>query len=471
MLAAAPDAELKATDAIAVIDAKAGPPAPVKDYFGPGVDGVDLGGRREAKSRLQWTCPNALPAGDYTVGLLVTSRTYLGYAEFLTHQIPLYHNDQWVFWQNHSEPVHPEQAADTRHYQAEMTSGVLHLKPGDSLMAVYAPDGDHMVVGPLRLYRTPPTEGVQKLEIPGFGRPMAYWLDGKLLDPQRQGDEVQQGCELYHPGALPRRLNLRVQAVDYLQRVLLDKTETVTLQPDERRTLTWSYTRLDRQRCRFTVTASEAPVPTSTAEAHAWLQPLRLRSLPRGRRNRPAPPDLLPQRRMGDVLRPRRRARGRAAGRREVEEDHRAVAAAEQGRPLRVVPPQLRRPRPCHRRAHRAQLRPGPERGLGLPQRPARGPRVPRLAAVRRWTSPPPIKPGQRNEILVAVRDWIAYSPANQERVKAGEEPVYKDAHDRRGRLSGGGECRPRRPCLACRPARRSRWTMSSSSPASATRS
>jgi hypothetical protein len=191
-LAATPEAELKATDAVAVIEAKAGPPAPLKDYFGPGLDGVNLGGRREAKARLQWTCAN-LPEGDYTVGLLVAATNYLAFAEFYTHQLPLYHNDRWLYWQNHSEPVHPEQASDTRHYQAEMYSLPVHLKPGDSLMAVYTPDGANLVVGPLRLYRQPPLDGVQRLEIPSSGKPLTYWLEGKMLDPQRQGEEVQQG--------------------------------------------------------------------------------------------------------------------------------------------------------------------------------------------------------------------------------------------------------------------------------------
>jgi hypothetical protein len=39
-------------------------------------------------------------------------------------------------------------------------------------------------------------------------------------------------------------------------------------------------------------------------------------------------------------------------------------------------------------------------------------------------------KPGAENEILVAVRDWIAYSKRNQQRVKDGEEPIFKDNMD-----------------------------------------
>jgi hypothetical protein len=36
-------------------------------------------------------------------------------------------------------------------------------------------------------------------------------------------------------------------------------------------------------------------------------------------------------------------------------------------------------------------------------------------------------KPGQRNELLVAVRDWLSYSPKNRERILAGEAPIFKD--------------------------------------------
>ena len=37
-------------------------------------------------------------------------------------------------------------------------------------------------------------------------------------------------------------------------------------------------------------------------------------------------------------------------------------------------------------------------------------------------------KPGQKNEILIAVQDWLVYSPKNRDRVARGEEPIFKDA-------------------------------------------
>ena len=40
----------------------------------------------------------------------------------------------------------------------------------------------------------------------------------------------------------------------------------------------------------------------------------------------------------------------------------------------------------------------------------------------------PAYRPGQSNELLVAVRDWLSYSPKNRERVARGEAPIYK--HD-----------------------------------------
>ncbi len=415
-LAAPPEVELRTTEAVAVIDAKPGPPATLKDYFGPGRDGVNLGGRREAKSRLQWTVPPGLPAGNYVVGLLVAARTYLAFSEFYTHQIPLYHNDTWAYWQNHSAPVHPEQAADARHYQAEMTTGVLPLKPGDSLMAVFAPDGANLVVGPLRIYRQPPTDGVQELGVPGWGKPMPYWLEGKMLDPQREGNAVTQGCELYHPGALPRALNLRVQAVDYLQRVLLDKTEAITLQPNERRTLTWSFTRPDRQRCRFTVTAS----------AEGVAPPLRL--------VRYLVDDVVDQPRPTFCL--------------NGEWEMCFVPGAEPGSAppadskwQKISVPSLQPNKDGHCAWYRRSFDAPPYltgdrillsfdqamteawvyvngQAVGHELHGSQPFTVDITAAYR---------PGQRHDVLVAVRDWIAYSPANQERVKAGEEPVYKD--------------------------------------------
>ena len=37
-------------------------------------------------------------------------------------------------------------------------------------------------------------------------------------------------------------------------------------------------------------------------------------------------------------------------------------------------------------------------------------------------------RPGQANEVLIAVRDWLSYSPRNRERVARGEAPIYKDS-------------------------------------------
>ncbi|MEI6500463.1 MAG: sugar-binding domain-containing protein, partial [Armatimonadota bacterium] len=63
-------------------------------------------------------------------------------------------------------------------------------------------------------------------------------------------------------------------------------------------------------------------------------------------------------------------------------------------------------------------------------------------------------RPGQRNELLVAVRDWIAYSPRNQERVRRGEAPIYKDGMvDVAGYLAAGSLGLGGPVYLAARPA------------------
>ncbi len=47
--------------------------------------------------------------------------------------------------------------------------------------------------------------------------------------------------------------------------------------------------------------------------------------------------------------------------------------------------------------------------------------------------------PGGKNEILVGLRDWLAYSPRNRDRVLHGEEPIYKDSMEDIGDYTSAG--------------------------------
>ena len=408
--------ELKVSDGTLIRNGKVEKFAPLKDFFGKGADGAVLVGCGAIKPQMQWKCTN-VPEGDYYPALLISSRTYMGFNEFAPNWFHLYLNDARVFWSGHSAPVRPESAAEKSRYQAQMRAERVHVKPGDVLRVVYPPDGGDQVIGSLLLYKAPFTDSVVKLSVYNPARIETYWIAGGWDEPQRTEHEVSQSCWLYNPGVLPRTFELSALAKDYLQKELLRNDETVTLAPGERITRTCKVPLGTTGRVRLSVEAAAEGVYPPLRMVKFHLDDVKTGPRPnslclngpwemcyvKGVEPGDAPP--------GDAKWTKVNVPYLA----ENKDGHciwlrRTFKAPEHIQGERIILHFLM----CMseswlyvngRQVHYQQF--GTE---------------PFEADI---TSA--FKPGQENQILVAARDWLAYSPKNRERVLRGEEPIFRN--------------------------------------------
>ncbi|MCE5237460.1 hypothetical protein LLH23_03100 [bacterium] len=414
--ATAADYELKIADARLLLNGEQAPLRPAPDYFGPGVTGHGLWGTPFYHTQLIYTVP-ALPAGSYVLGMPMSGFGYVAIPEHLAKRVQLVVNDRHYPWTSMTEPMLPENAAEKTRYQAELRVDTpVRLEPGDVVRAVYTLNWHDLVVGPIRLYRTAPGDAVTHFWNPGWAKPRDLWLLAKWEETSRAGSQVHQPCLLYNPGSLPRTFQLQVQARDFLMQDLLSRTETLTLQPGEKRSLAFDLSLPPTRWSRLLLTATtpdagppvhlarffvndltEGPRPTACLNGDwEWCQ------VP-GAEPGPAPP---------------------------------ANARWEQ-----IKVPSLQSPEKTHCAWYRKVFSAPPH---------ARGERLilkcnQVLSEARFLLNGKPVgyeyqgsqpfevdvtaafKPGETNELLVGVRDWIAYSPVNQERVRRGEAAVFKD--------------------------------------------
>jgi hypothetical protein len=415
--ATAPVVELHAASLIR--DGEPAEFAPTVDRFGPGADGVDLVGAPLFRTELRFPC-DGVPEGDYYLGLPVMHVQwdgYLGFGEHLAAWLQVYANDTRVLLTHQTEPQRPEDAAEKSLYQAELRRDrPLRLKPGDMLRVMFTQDGGHVTVGPLRLYDAPPEPDLVRVDRPQFGPTPSVWIVGRWEETQRAGDLVRQRCLLHNPGVLPRAVTLRVLAQDYLMRTLLSTEQQITLGPGERITPTFEFAPGDTRRARLTVTA--------TAEGFS-------------------PPFRLVKFYLNDALQG-----PRPTARLEGEWEKCFVAGAEPGEapPADAAWTPVQLPAfestdkthclwyrktftpPAHLRGERVILKCGlllSEGRFYLNGQP--------VGHVLHGSLPFEVdltgafRPGEPNELLVAVRDWLAYSPKNRERVQRGEAPIFKD--------------------------------------------
>jgi hypothetical protein len=211
-IADGPYLELKVEQAKLFRDGKLSEMSPAADRFGPGLSSVDLGGAPLIKQRLRWTVSD-LPAADYYVGLLMLGQGYLHFSEFFPSQVELYHNDRRVHWTSHSEPRRPENAAEKALYQAEMRAGPVHLQAGDALDVVYVQPWGSVTVGPLRIYRTRPSDSQIAIPLqPNWGKPRDTWLFADWGETKREGGTIRQTWWVFNPGVRPRRVTVTALA-------------------------------------------------------------------------------------------------------------------------------------------------------------------------------------------------------------------------------------------------------------------
>lgn len=414
--AEAPYVELKVEQATLLREGAPAEMSPAPDRFGPGLSSVDLVGSPLVKTRLRWTLPS-LPPGDYYIGLLLLAQGYLHFSEFFPGQIELYHNDQRVHWASHSEPRKPENAAEQSRYQAEMRAGPVRLRAGDALDVVYVHPWGSITVGPLRLYRTKPSGSEVALPLlPHWGKPRDTWLFADWGETQRDGGVIRQKWWMINPGAKPRKVTVEALAKSFTQVELLSKKETLQLGPGERIEATYEFPAGQDAVRRLTIEISSEG---------AW------------------PPVRLVKYYVDDVMegpRPRTCLNGEwemcyVAGPHPGEKPPADAQWArinvpslqpnDKGhcawyRKVFQAPPYIRGERiilRCEQVLTEAWFYLNGQQ-VGYQKHGSRPFEVDITSAFR---------PGETNELLVAVRDWIAYSPKNQERVAAGEDPIYKD--------------------------------------------
>jgi len=389
---------------------------PYADAFGPGLDAVPLPGSQGIKSRLCWTCAD-VPEGDYYLGALFLYPLYLGFNEFLPSRIHLYVNDRFVRWNGHTEPARPENAAEISQYQAELRVDTpVHLRPGDTIELLYPFGWDQVTAGPVRLYRTPPDGELFSLYQSDFGKPEQIRLDAALQDTQRDGDVVRQPIRLYNYCARPRAYKIDVIAKDYMQRILLSKQEQITLQPGEQAVRTWEFRIGDEPRVRFNFTASAPGLWPDVRLTKFFTQDTRQGPRPQTCLNGEWETCLVKAADPGDA------PPADAAWSKIIVPSLQSNDAAHCAWYRKTFTP------PSYMKGERIVLRFDQiltEGWVYLNGKPIghelHGSQPFEIDATDA------VRAGQPNELLIAVRDWIAYSSRNIDRVKRGEAPIFKD--------------------------------------------
>jgi len=416
-LAAAPVIDLDLAAARLERENKAVPVAIAPDRFGPGRGSIDLVGASGAPTQIQFGCAG-VPAGEYAIGLPVVGQGYLTFSEFYAQWLQLYLNDVRLTWTSHTEPSRPEDAAEKQAYQAELRlDHRLPIGPSDVLRVVYAVPHGHLTIGAPRLYPEPPAPGPVRFESLWWQQPESVWLTGQWGDTRRDGNAVTQPVVLRNPGSRPRRFTLDAMARDYFQEVLLSNREDILLGPGESAARNLRFAVRDTGWTRLAVTATaegvQPPLRLSKFLVGDRLDPVRPATCLNGEwetcQVKGAEPGVAPP---ADAA----WKRVNVPSMHPVSETH----CAWYRRTLQAPP---------HVQGEQTVLR------FGLVLSEAVVYLNGQLMGRELHGSQPfevdvtaGFRPGQPNELLVAVRDWLAYSPRNRDRVQRGEAPIFKDS-------------------------------------------
>jgi hypothetical protein len=412
--AGSPDYELKVSDAKLIVKGQPAKFDTGKNTFGPSRDGVTLGSEPPLGNQLRWTVQ--APEGDYCIGQLLLGDRFFDIGEFRYQSLQIYLNDTRLTWTSYTLPRKPENAAEQNRYQAELrVEKAVHLKPGDTLRLVQT--SYYTLLGPMRLYKTAPAAGEFTLGVPDNGRPQNQWIVAQWAEPKRQGPKITQDVTLYNPGVLPHTFKLEATVKDFIQSVLLRKDEQVTIPPGDKITKTYEFDQSDYGTSWFTLVAS----------SDQYYMPLRLVKYYVEDRTAGARPNTCLNGEWEMCYAPgvelAQTPPQDAKWEKIMVPSFQPTLKGHCGwyRKTFQVPAQIHGERAVLRfdeiltEAHIfvnskpvGEFRYGPERN-----------EVDITAA---------FLPGQKNEILVGVRDWLAYSAKNRQRVLNHEDPIYKDS-------------------------------------------
>ncbi len=416
---AAPAYEITISQAAFVKQGKPATAPLIKDAFGTGVDGIGLwhGDPVGIRDEVRYVC-REVPEGDYAVGILTMggTGTYLCFGELFPQRVQFYHNDTRVLWTAHTVPTRGQSAAGPTPYQAEMLTDRLHVKPGDTFR-IFVDSACNIIVGPLRLYPGQTEPAAERMYNPPDAGPVQnIWLLAEWTETKQTGDVVAQSCRFYNPGVLPRTFALEAQARDYLMRNLLSQKEQVTVGPGESATRTFEFKPGTTRRARLALTASCPAVSPAMRLSKFWASDLTTGARPTlglngewelcyvaGVEPGDAPPA---DAKWATVPVPSEQptSKGHCAWFRKTFE----APATLQGERIVLQCDEVLSVASVYLNGHFC-------------------------GTARRGSEPFEVdvtagfKPGQKNELLIAVQDWLAYSPRNRARVLRGEAPIYKD--------------------------------------------
>lgn len=385
----------------------------VKDAFRKGRAGIRLRGSRAWQDQVRWT---GLGTGEsFWLGLeswgAVPSRYLMN--EFTTGRVTLFVNDTPAPWGGYTEP----RRVAGQNYACELrTRKPVSLKATDIVRAVFRSAHGWVVLGALRLYAQEPRDNAVTLPVgPGRARPPAP-IGMDWAEPEDADGLMHETLKIRNSGALSHEVHVAALARDYEQRVLLDTERTVTVPPLGEAVVPFELRASDTARDALVVAISGAPNGEVTRLAR-----FRVRDVRSGPRRRFAL--------NGEWLLHQFRGPDTGDG---------PPAGAEWAKTN--VPGQL-----SNKTGHCAWFR----KTFAAPDF-LRGERYVlffdhTLCEVRVVLNGQPVgfrKYGSEpfevdvtdalrldgpNTLEVAVRDWIAYSPKNQDRLRNGEKIIFKD--------------------------------------------
>jgi len=204
-----------------------------KDKFEKGISTI----RAITKSQIEWQLSKEFQGGEYYLALPVICRNFLEVSEIKQWSVKLFKNDKYIPWTSHSIPVRNWKSNKKRtSYNSYLrTDKPIQLKKGDILrITPYR----HTTIGPLQLSTVPWKKGVDLnpseslVEYLKHTQPAPITLT--LSDPIRSKKEIKQAFEIINTASLPKTMTVSWKATDYLQKQLLGKTEKIILNPGEK---------------------------------------------------------------------------------------------------------------------------------------------------------------------------------------------------------------------------------------------
>lgn len=384
---------------------------PNKDAFAPGIPAIGIHNVGPMPTQLRWPC-NDIPEGEYYIEAPVSARDCLSFSESLPHHLKLYVNDTLVTWTGNSYPSKAGRPT-APFYVANMIAGPFRIAKGDVLRLT----GGNISVGTIKLHKTCPTIDVQTP--PLFNaiphKAQTDWLEVAWDQTKREGNKITQSCQLFNPGVLPRTVRLVVQGRDFLQNPLLDNEETIVVPPCQPVVKTYEMT-IGEGRSRLSLKATADGFSPTRNIAKFFINDVTTGPRPRASLNGDWEMYYVEGVEVG------------SAPPADAKWEKCVVPTSQDNKRGHCMWFRRTFDSPAHVTGERIIISFGEVLSESwtyingkMVHHQFDGAEPFEADVTAAW------KQGGKNEILVAARDWISYSPRNRERVLRGEETIKKD--------------------------------------------